>query len=343
MKTPVSISFFILCILNFVSAQEISQKGNTDFTIAFGSCNKQNSPQPFWKEILKNEPDVFIWGGDNIYGDSDDMSKIADDYKIQNNNLGYQKLKSKVLVMATWDDHDYGKNDVGAEWHKKKESQQLFLDFMGVDKDDQRRQQEGIYASHFFDTSKGSIKVMILDTRYFRDSLRKDITGKKRYVPNDDLKRTILGKKQWIWLEKELKSSQADFNVLVSSIQFLSGEHGWESWANFPNEVLKLEQLISKTEAKNCVILSGDRHISEFSKKNISTIPYPLIDFTSSGLTHAYTKYSGEPNQYRTGKVIAIPSFGILKFDFDRKLVTMQMRGTNNVLLQEIKQEYLKK
>ncbi|SEL85546.1 alkaline phosphatase D [Aquimarina amphilecti] len=343
MKLQIYLVFFLLFIIKYVSAQETQEKETVDFVIAFGSCNKQNSPQPFWEEILKNKPNVFIWGGDNIYGDSDDMSKIADDYKIQNSNFGYQKLKSKIPIMATWDDHDYGKNDVGVEWHKKKESQQLFLDFIGVAKDDKRRIRDGIYTSQLFETPKGTIKVIILDTRYFRGILRKDITGKKRYLPHENNNETILGEKQWVWLEKELKSSNADFHILVSSIQFLSGEHGWESWANFPDEVLKLQELISETEVKNCLILSGDRHISEFSKKDIPMISYPLVDFTSSGLTHAYTKYSGEPNRYRTGKVIAIPSFGVLRFDFDRQLVTMQMRGTNNAVLQEIKQEYLKK
>ncbi|WP_299314881.1 alkaline phosphatase D family protein [uncultured Aquimarina sp.] len=342
MKIQNSLFFALFFTVHCSICQTIPQKETSDFIIAFGSCNKQNSPQPFWKEILKNNPDMFIWGGDNIYGDSENMVKIANDYKIQNDNVGYQELKKEVPILATWDDHDYGKNDAGVEWKMKKESQRLFLDFLGVSEEDKRRKQEGIYTSRVFETLKGSIKVIVLDTRYFRSPLLKDSIGKKRYLPYKNGKGTMLGETQWLWLENELKSSKADFNIVVSSVQFLSGEHGWECWANFPDEMERLHQLIINNDVKNAIILSGDRHISEFSKINLSELSYPLVDFTSSGLTHAYTKYSGEPNKYRLGEVIFIPSFGILKFNFDTQEVTMQMRGENNAILQEIIQQYPK-
>lgn len=334
---------WILVLFPFMVQSAFSQDVEnlaSDFVIAFGSCNKQDSPQPYWEEILKNDPDLFIWGGDNIYGDSEDMSKIKNDYKIQNDNLGYQKLKKAVPVIGTWDDHDFGKNDAGVRWKMKKESQQLFLDFLGVSNEDSRRKQEGVYTSQVFETAKGSIKVIILDTRYFRDPLLKDHTGIKRYLPYENNNVTILGAKQWSWLENELKSIRSDFTIIVSSIQFLSGEHGWECWANFPGELERLKKMIVSNEAKNVIVLSGDRHISEFSKIEMSELSYPIIDFTSSGLTHSYSDYKVEPNRYRYGEVVFIPSFGILKFNFDKKTLTMQMRGENNILLQEITQQY---
>ncbi|MDH7444271.1 alkaline phosphatase D family protein [Aquimarina sp. 2201CG14-23] len=342
MKTVINIFIALFFATYYSFSQTISNIKKPDFTIAFGSCNKQNSPQPFWKEILKNNPDVFIWGGDNIYGDSDDMSKIANDYKIQNKNSGYQKLKKTIPILATWDDHDYGKNDVGAEWSMKEESQQLFLDFLGVSKDDYRRKQEGVYYSKLFKNEKGSINVIILDTRYFRSKLLKDVTGNKRYVPYKNNIGTILGEKQWKWLEKELDLTTADFNVIVSSIQFLSSEHGWECWGNFPGEVERLKKLIVDKKVKNAMILSGDRHISEFSTTRIPELRYPLVDFTSSGLTHSYSKYSGEVNKNRVGVVISVPSFGVLKFNFDKQKVIMQMRGENNKILQEFVPNYHK-
>ncbi|MDP6922929.1 MAG: alkaline phosphatase family protein, partial [Lutibacter sp.] len=38
---------------------------NSDFTIAFGSCNNQHLTNVLWPEIEKNHPNVWIWGGDN--------------------------------------------------------------------------------------------------------------------------------------------------------------------------------------------------------------------------------------------------------------------------------------
>ncbi|VAV86037.1 Phosphodiesterase/alkaline phosphatase D-like protein, partial [hydrothermal vent metagenome] len=151
---------------------------------------------------------------------------------------------------------------------------------------------------------------------------------------------SMLGEVQWKWLTNQLQNSKASFNVIVSSIQFLSSEHGFESWGNMPHEVDKLINLIKTTQAKNVIILSGDRHISEFSKKEVDGLTYPIIDFTSSGLTHSYINFKGEPNQYRIEDVVFEKSFGILKFDFDKLTVTMQMRGKDNVLQQELIQSY---
>jgi alkaline phosphatase D len=39
----------------------------------------------------------------------------------------------------------------------------------------------------------------------------------------------MLGVTQWAWLEKELTISKADFNVIMSSVQLLSAEHGFET------------------------------------------------------------------------------------------------------------------
>ena len=43
--------------------------------IAFGSCVHQDKPQPIWSEVLVADPDLFVFLGDNIYGDSDDPAE----------------------------------------------------------------------------------------------------------------------------------------------------------------------------------------------------------------------------------------------------------------------------
>lgn len=335
------LSFLILisCAVKPIKTNN-SENIKVDFTIAFGSCNKQSKTNVLWNEILKNTPNLWIWGGDNIYADTYDMEKLKNDYKTQINQKGYQTLVENIPIMGTWDDHDYGINDIGYEFDKKRESQQIFLDFLNVDMNSERRKKEGIYHSEIFKTSKGTIKVIVLDTRYFRTELIKSKIKGKRYVPNSDKKSTILGEKQWNWLHSELSNSKADFNIIVSSIQVLSAEHGFEKWANFPNEIDKLKKTLITSKAKNVLLLSGDRHISEFSKTKIEGLSYPLIDFTSSGLTHAYSSFSGEPNSKRIQNVISEISFGVLKFNFENSTISMQMRGKNNILQQELIQVY---
>ncbi|MFT7901030.1 alkaline phosphatase D family protein [Tenacibaculum ascidiaceicola] len=309
------------------------------FTIAFGSCNNQRLNNPFWEDILSLEPDVWIWGGDNIYADTNNMRKMKRMYKTQKNVKSYKELTSKVPVLATWDDHDYGKNDAGVEFEMKDESQQLFLDFLDVPKNSPKRKQKGIYHSKTFKTGKGSVKIIVLDTRYFRTSLSKGTNG-QRFQPNKYNEGTVLGKTQWEWLTNELTNSTANFTVIVSSIQVLPKEHGFEKWANFPHEVDKLFSLIKKSTNTNVILLSGDRHISEFSKTTIEGLAYPIIDFTSSGLTHAYSSFSSEENNFRIGNVVNSLSYGTLLLDLKTKKVTFQMRGKNGVILQEINQVY---
>lgn len=336
--------FLLLFPLFFVTCRSAKEAASTvsgpDYVIAFGSCNNQRLENVLWKEILKNDPQVWIWGGDNIYSDTDDMEVMQQHYKNQLTQEDYREVRNRATILGTWDDHDYGVNDGGEEFPAKQESQQLFLDFMRVAENDPRRNREGVYHSELLKTPKGTIKVIVLDTRYFRSGLTEAKERGKRYMPGPYGKGTMLGERQWQWLEEELSSSDADFNLIVSSIQFLSGEHGFEAWANFPHEVARLKQQVSGSGAKGVIILSGDRHISEFSMAEIPGLSYPLIDFTSSGLTHAYTQFTSEYNPYRIGEVVSEISFGLLRFDFDRKQVTMQIRGRGNKVLGELVQKY---
>jgi len=331
-------SFILLFFI--ITACKTSEKNKTHFTIAFGSCNNQVLENTLWTAIKKNNPDVWIWGGDVIYSDTDDMNYMAQNYLKQKSNAAYSNFIKNMDVLATWDDHDYGINDGGFEYAQKEAAQQLFLDFFDVPENDARRQQEGIYFAKDDTIENNSIKIILLDTRYCRTALTQDTLTEKRYKPNVYGQGTILGEIQWEWLENELRKSKASFNIIVSSIQFLSAEHGYESWGNMPHEIEKLENLLRNTEAKNAIILSGDRHISEISKKEIEGLNYPLIDFTSSGMTHSYTNFKGEPNKFRIVDVVSEKSFGILKIDFETNTVQMEIRGENNVIYNTIEQKY---
>ncbi len=324
-----------------ITHTSVSSEEKNDFTIAFASCNDQDREQPLWKPILENNPDLFIWGGDNIYADTDDMEKMRSDYNKVLANPDYSLLAESTTVIGTWDDHDYGKNDAGVEWEKKEEAQQLFLDFLKFPENDPLRKQKGIYYSRKYATDKGGIKVILLDTRFFRDSLHKSTVEGRRYDPwNENEGGSILGAVQWEWLENELQDDSTDFTIIVSSIQFLADEHGWEKWGNHPSEVSKMYQLLKSAKARNILFLSGDRHSSEFSVTTVPGLDYKLIDFTTSGLTHTFPDSPDDPNRYRIGKLVKDLNFGVLQFDFDQKKVRMKIRGLENKILGEFEQQY---
>ena len=37
------------------------------FRLSFGSCAKQDEPQPIWDAVLREQADVHLFGGDNVY------------------------------------------------------------------------------------------------------------------------------------------------------------------------------------------------------------------------------------------------------------------------------------
>ncbi len=335
-----SVLFMLLIGCKSSQIEQQPLRSQDSFTIAFGSCNKHTVKNNLWDDVLAARPDVWIWGGDIIYADTDKASEIARMFNVQKEIPGYKTLCEEVEVIGTWDDHDYGLNDGGVEFASKAASQQVFLDFMDVPSDSPRRKREGVYDSYTYELPVGSVKILVLDTRYFRSALTPAANKKKRYQPGTYGQGTVLGETQWAWLEEELQNSKADFNILVSSIQFLSNEHGFETWGNFPHEVDKLNGIIKESGAKGVIILSGDRHISEFSEIQVPGLSYPLIDFTSSGLTHVYSSYSGEPNPYRIGEVISKKSFGLLTLNLATKEVQMQMVGDEGKILNALTRQY---
>ncbi|RDK85525.1 alkaline phosphatase D family protein [Marinirhabdus gelatinilytica] len=351
MKNP--ISFLVCCAVLFLFSCNEKKKSPEDkevttiseiekpLTIAFASCNDQDRPQPLWQSIIQNEPKAFVWGGDNVYADTADLEKMKNDYNKVANNPSYKKLAENVEIIGTWDDHDYGKNDAGNEWEKKNDAKTLLLDFLEYPDTAKVRSRKGVYHSRILEGNGGSVKLILLDTRYFRTALKKGEDPAVRYSawPKNH-SGTILGDEQWKWLENELKDDTTEFTVINTSIQFLSDQHGWEKWGNFPSEVTKFYELIRSAKAKNIVIVSGDRHLAEISVNDNAGLEYPLVDFTTSGLTHTWITSGTEKNPYRVSNVVKQLNFGVLHFNFEEETVTFQIRGEDNFLYEEFTQQY---
>lgn len=303
--------------------------------IAIGSCNRQDLDQGIWRNINDEEPDLWIWLGDNIYGDTEDMQRLEDKYIQQKHNFLYGAFRRKTPVIGIWDDHDYGVNDGDKNYPKREASQQLMLDFLDVPKDAPVRSQEGGYQSYVFGSAEKKVKLILLDARYFRDELERN-DGYQRYKPN--LTGDILGEAQWGWLKEQLTNSEADIHFIASGIQMIPEEQGFEKWANFPLARKRLLDLLAETQPNQAILLSGDRHISEFSSLEWPGIEGELYEFTSSGLTHSYTSFTGEPNQHRVGEVVSDRSFGVILIDWsaDAPKITFQMKGVGGNLQQEL-------
>jgi alkaline phosphatase D len=308
-------------------------------TIAFGSCNKMNMSQHHWNAVVANKPQLWVWLGDIIYADTSDLKALAAHYKLLKTNTEYKKLRAISQIIGVYDDHDYGINDGCRYYPAKKGAKKCLMDFMDIPVNSPVRKREGAYQSYTFGKAPQSIKVIILDSRYFRDSLTADPDPKRRYFPC--MEGDMLGEAQWKWLEKELKNSKANLHLLCTSVQVVSDEHGHEKWGNFPNARKRLLNLIVNTKPNNLMVLSGDRHMSEVSKMDLQGLPYPLYDFTSSGLTHTRTS-DKEPNKFRVGDMMVKKNFGLLKIRWEgpKPIVTLETRGDKNELYQQLIVKY---
>ena len=303
-------SKILAMVIGWTLFASLSLGASPDVTkIAFGSCAHEDRPQPIWQSVIKEEPDAFLMLGDNIYADTTDIQVMRDKYAQLASNKAFQEARKAMPFFATWDDHDYGQNDAGREYPRKEESQEAFLDFWGVKENSPRRQQEGVYSSEILGSEGRRVQIIMLDTRYFRTSLKRRL---KRYVPDWNPASSMLGERQWTWLEAELKKP-ADVRIIGSSIQFASDRHGFETWGNMPLERKRLLDLIASTKAGGVVIVSGDRHFAEISQIPKDASLYPIYDFTSSGLNDAHNG-SDEVNPYRIApkRTFAGANFGTI-------------------------------
>lgn len=306
--------------------------GMTLDTFAFGSCCKQSHRQGHWPVIVSNKPQFWLWLGDNIYADTEDMKVLEQKYNELGSQPGYVQLKKTCPVVAIWDDHDYGRNDAGNDYAMREGSQRVFLNFFNERKDSPRWNRPGIYTSHYFGKGERRVQVILLDTRYFRTALKR-IDGKPpyrpmgKYTPNSSHDASMLGDAQWRWLEDEL-GKPARLRLICTSVQFCAPHNGFEGWANMPLEKQRMISLIKSTRAEGVVFLSGDIHGAEMCIEEPEGC-YPLVDFTSSSLN---VPLGAARTRRRAGPGYGGRNFGMVEIDWDRPdpVVTLSIRDMEN-------------
>jgi alkaline phosphatase D len=283
--------------------------------IAFGSCMHQDKAKPVLDLASDSAPRLFAFIGDNIYGDTTDMSVMRAKYDKLDAAPEFRRLRGATTVIATWDDHDYGVNDGGSEYPMKAQVKDIFLDFWKEPADSPRRARPGIYTSYVLDEPGGTVQIILLDNRWFRDPLDPNNDPsqfKNDYRPTQDTSRTFLGAAQWAWLEEELKKP-ADVRIIISSTQFGHAYNGYESWTNMPHERQRMVDLIRSTGAEATVFLSGDAHWGELSRLETPN-GYPLYDLTSSGITESWPFI--EENTNRLGAPVAQNNYGFVEISW---------------------------
>jgi alkaline phosphatase D len=296
-----------------------------DFTVAFGSCNYVNEPSVdrpgkgygsehvIFETISKKNPDIMIWGGDNMYLREADWDSKTGIYHRNTHSRAIkeiQPLLAKTQNFAIWDDHDYGNNDSDRSFYNKYVTQKAFKDFWanksyGIDPS----QKEGTYSTFNW----GDAQFFLLDDRFFRS-------------PNDRITgdHTMLGVQQFNWLIDALSASTASFKIIVIGGQVLNSIGDSENYGHYPEEKAQLLKEILDNKIKGVLFLTGDRHFAELAKLDRQN-SYPLYDWTVSPFTSGVAQERQANPLKVVGSSFFVHNFGIISFSGDKKNRQMKL------------------
>ncbi len=231
--------------------------------LAFGSCAKDDD-QPMFSVIEDFAPDVFVFVGDNHYGNTPDLDSNRQNYRYALTIPDRLALLQHTPTLATWDDHDYvGDNTDGAS-DGKDDAREAFSEYWangsyGLD------EVAGVFSAH----SLGDVDMILLDDRYWRGL--------------DD---SVLGDAQEAWLYEVLRTSTATFKVVATGSQMtLQGSS--DSWASFPEAQARFMDFLLEESISGVVVLSGDIHRSEFRLLPGAAGGYAVPELTSSPLANS--------------------------------------------------------
>ncbi len=285
--------------------QLIPTKPQSTLRVGFGSCFdvRRGDEHPIWNEVLRCSTDVWLSMGDNIYARDGQIDDLPRNYRRLARIPSYRRLREQALMLSTWDDHDYGINNGGADFFGKEQAKQHFFDHVGLRSDDPHRAQDGVYFSYLKEFEGRQIHFILLDLRF----------GQVRGEGTDS---RLMSDEQWQWFTREL-GRRADLKIVVSSIQALPAEHRFEKWANFPHERARLLELLGSggAAAAPVVLLSGDRHQHEHSQLVLPS-GHTLTEVTSSGMNRATPsdRLLPEENELRVWRG-GNNGFGVLDID----------------------------
>ena len=291
--------------------------------IAFGSCANQRAPMPILRALAARQPDLFVMLGDNVYGDADagdaSLPELRAAYATLAQHADFRPLAATVPVLPVWDDHDYADNDGGGEFAFKVEAERIFESFWGIEAPDPRATRPGVYGAWSFGEPGERVQLVLLDTRFFRSELtpipKRQWLKSGRYVPSNAPDQDMLGTEQWVWLEQTLQEP-ADLRIVVSSIQVLAEEHGWERWGLLPTERERLLSLLHATP--NVVVVSGDRHWSSVYRDETG-----LTEMTASSINRPSHRSFPETGPYQFTTPFVGPNFGEVEIDWSKRTATL--------------------
>jgi alkaline phosphatase D len=249
----------------------------SDISIAFGSCahDRRFPAQPVWTRIVESEARLFISLGDTPYIDSTDLEVQRRRYREFYSVPEIRAALRRLPYIGTWDDHDFGKNNVDGNLPGKENARQAFIEYH-ANPSYGDGQKEGVYTSFRY----GPVEVFLLDTRWFAAT---------ESSPFDNTKPTLLGRKQWAWLLGALRASTAPFKLIACGMIWNGAVRPDkpDHWMSYPHERAALFRYIGQHRIPGVVLIGGDIHRSRAIRHPSSELAgYDLYEFITSPLAN---------------------------------------------------------
>ena len=264
--------------------------------LAFGSCAREDEGSAaVWRRIGQVNPHAVVLLGDTPYIDSTDLDIQRRRYREFAAVPDFRRLLRNRSLYATWDDHDFGRNDTDGNVPGKEKSRQAFAEYHA--NPSYGDGEKGIYTKF----RRDGVEVFLLDTRFFAAT---------ETSPFDRTKPSLLGKSQWQWLQRGLRASTAPFKVLACGMIWNGAVRPGKQdhWATYPHERDALFDFIGREKISGVVLIGGDIHRSRVLRHQSmeragyripELITSPIHDgvIASANTPHpALVHDSGEPN-----------------------------------------------
>lgn len=262
------------------------------FRFAFASCQHyEYGYYTAYEHMAKESLDLIVHLGDYIYeykGADDRVRKhigdeinSVDDYRTR---LAQYKMDPALIVVhaafpwvVTWDDHEFDNNyanaiseengiDPVAFLRRRANAYQAYYEHMPLRK---KAIPRGPDMKLYRKITFGSlVEFAVLDTRQYRTDQpcgdRSGVLCEEAFDP----KATIMGKRQERWLAKQLKKSDARWNVLAQQVMMAAIDRDPESgerfsvdqWPGYDASRRRMMDMLSQPNVSNPIVLTGDIH-----------------------------------------------------------------------------------
>ena len=259
--------------------------GPTTVRLAFGSCaDEKAGSAAVWRRMQSLDPQAVVLLGDTPYIDSVDLAVQRKRHAAFLAVPDFQKLVAGRSLYATWDDHDFGRNDTNGILPGKESSRRAFIEYHA--NPSYGDGQQGIYTKF----SRGDVEVFLLDTRFFA------ATEMSPVAPG---KPSLLGKKQWTWLLAGLKQSQAPFKVLACGMVWNKAVRPGkqDQWGTYVHEREALFKFIGDESISGIVLVGGDVHRTRvLSHLTSKTAGYRIPELTTSPVHESIIDRANQPH-----------------------------------------------